>query len=65
MIKESSVVFKRECSDSVFDWFFIFWSVIFECLVEIRFELVYCFLVVVFEFYYLCFLDFEKINKNK
>lgn len=64
MIKEASAVSKRECSDSVFDWLSIFWSVTLECLAETRPESVHCFLVVVSELHHPCLPDPEK-NQQK
>lgn len=65
MIKEPSAVSKRECSDSVFDWLSIFWSVTLECSAETRHESVHCFQVVVSELHHPCLPDPEKINENK
>lgn len=64
MIKELSAVSKRECSDSVFDWLSIFWSVTLECSAETRPESVHCFLVVVSELHHPCLPDPEK-NQQK
>lgn len=57
MLKEPSAVCKCECSDSVFDWLSIFWSVILECSVETRPESVHCSLVVVSELRHPCLPD--------
>lgn len=64
MLKEPSAVCKCECSDSMFDWLSIFWSVILECSVETRPESVHCSLVVVSELRHPCLPDPEKSSKT-